>query len=65
MVAANDEKLVMSIPEAGALLGKGRRKSYELAKKGVFPTLKLGSRTVVPKDRFFKWLNDEGNTDND
>ena len=59
-VETNAEKLVMSVPEAGRLLGKGRNKAYELARKGVFPVLTLDGRLVVPKQRFLDWLN---NTD--
>jgi len=55
----NDEKLVMSVPEAGRLIGKSRGKSYELAHKGVFPVLVLDGRMVVPKQRFLDWLNNK------
>ena len=57
----NKESLVMSVPEAGKLIGKGRNMSYKLAHAGVIPTIRLGGRLVVPKERFMRWLNGEGN----
>ncbi|MGH9169872.1 MAG: hypothetical protein ACRD0Z_03220 [Acidimicrobiales bacterium] len=39
-----DERLVLSVPEAAALLG-----IYELAVRGELPTLWLGWRVVVPR----------------
>ena len=53
----SSEKLVMSVPEAGKLIGKGRNKAYELARRGVFPVIVLDGRMVVPKLRFLQWLN--------
>jgi len=58
-IKGTDEILVMSVPEAGKLIGKGRNKAYELARNGAFPVIKLDGRMVVPKKRFFQWLNGE------
>ena len=44
-----DGKLVYQVPEAGALLGLSRNASYEAAKRGDFPTIKLGKLIRVPK----------------
>lgn len=46
----------MSIPEAGYQLGVGKNKSYDLAKQGVIPTIKLGGRFRVPAQLFFNRL---------
>jgi hypothetical protein len=46
-------RLVLSVPEAGRLVGLGRTASYDAARRGEIPTLKLGSRLVVPRA---KWL---------
>jgi excisionase family DNA binding protein len=35
--------------EAGRLLGLGRNASYEAAKTGQLPTIKIGRRLLVPK----------------
>ena len=53
----NDDSLVMTVTEAGRLLGKGKGKSYELAHKGVFPVIYLEGRMLVPKQRFLNWVN--------
>lgn len=40
--------LVISVPKAGRYLDLGRYASYEAAKHGQIPTIKLGRRKVVP-----------------
>lgn len=55
-----DEILVMSVVAAGRLLGCAKNKSYQLAKQKAFPVIRLNGRIVVPKARFFRWLNGEG-----
>lgn len=37
-----------TIPEAGEVLGIGRAASYEAARRGDIPTLRIGRRIVVP-----------------
>ena len=31
--------------------------AYVLAKEKGFPTLKIGARVVIPRDRFIEWIN--------
>jgi predicted DNA-binding transcriptional regulator AlpA len=38
------------------LLGISPSSGYELMHEKGFPTLKIGSRLVVPKDKFFSWV---------
>jgi excisionase family DNA binding protein len=40
---------VLTVPEAGAQLGLGRNASYEAAKRGDIPTIRLGKLLRVPK----------------
>ena len=54
------ERLVMSVTEAGNLLGCGRNKAYALARDGTMPTMRLHGRLVVPRERFMAWLNADG-----
>jgi excisionase family DNA binding protein len=49
-----DGRLVYQVPEAGALLGLGKNASYEAAKRGDFPTIKLGKLIRVPKAAFHR-----------
>lgn len=44
-----EERLVFSIREAAQLLGISLNLTYELAKAGKLPTIKLGKRLLVPK----------------
>ena len=39
---------MITVPEAGALLGRGRSAAYEDARSGALPTIVLGGRKVVP-----------------
>jgi excisionase family DNA binding protein len=43
------ERLVYTVPEAGRLLGLSRNASYEAAKRGDIPTIRLGRLLRVPK----------------
>ena len=56
MVIADDDKLVLTIEEAGKLLGLGRSGTYEAARRGDIPTLRIGSRILVPKVALLKLL---------
>ncbi|MFC2038951.1 helix-turn-helix domain-containing protein [Chloroflexota bacterium] len=55
-LTASNEKLVYTVPEAGALLGFSRNHSYELARRGEIPVIWFGKRMVVPKASFDKLL---------
>ena len=50
--------LMLSVPEVAAVLGISRAGTYELVRSEGFPTLKIGSRIVVPKEKFIQWIND-------
>jgi excisionase family DNA binding protein len=52
-----DQRLVYEVPEAGALLGLGKNASYEAAKRGDFPTIKIGKLIRVPKAAFHRLLD--------
>jgi hypothetical protein len=53
---APKEPLGISVPAAGAQIGLGRAASYQAAKAGSLPTIKIGSRLIVPVTRFQKML---------
>lgn len=48
---------MLSVPDIAAILGISRAGAYELARSHGFPALRIGSRIVVPKDRFIEWIN--------
>jgi excisionase family DNA binding protein len=43
------DRLVVTVAEAGRLLGISRAFAYELAARGELPTIHLGRRVLVPK----------------
>ena len=53
--------LMLSVPEMAAALGISRANAYILLRSDGFPTLHIGKRMVVPKDRFLQWITDSVN----
>ena len=51
----------LSVPEAGAMIGLGRNASYEAAKEGRIPVLKIGALKIVPRGTWLKQLGAEEN----
>lgn len=49
--------LMLSVTEVAAVLGISRAGAYELAHSDDFPALKIGSRIVVPRDKFLAWID--------
>lgn len=52
--------LVYHVPEAGAMLGLTRNASYEAAKRGDIPTIRIGKLLRVPKAAFHRMLEQVG-----
>ncbi len=46
-------RLVLTVAEAGKLLGISRAFAYELVARGELPVIRLGRRVVVPKAALF------------
>jgi excisionase family DNA binding protein len=55
----DDRRLVYEVPEAGAKLGLTRNGSYEAAKRGDIPTVRIGKLLRVPKAAFHRLFGDE------
>lgn len=51
--------LMLSVLEVSAVLGISRAGTYDLVKSDGFPSLKIGSRIVVPKEKFIEWVNSQ------
>ncbi len=45
----DDGCLVLTVPEAGKVLGMGRNAAYEAARRGDIPTIRIGKLIRVPK----------------
>ena len=48
--------LMLTVPDVALVLGISRAGAYELAHSEGFPVLKVGSRIVIPKDKFLLWI---------
>lgn len=46
----------ITIEQTARLLGLGRTAAYEAARRGEFPTRRLGRRLVVPVPALLAWL---------
>jgi excisionase family DNA binding protein len=51
------ERKVLTVPEAGAQLGLGRNASYDAAKRGDIPTIRIGKLLRVPLRALEQMLN--------
>jgi hypothetical protein len=52
---------VLSVPEAGAILGLQRSAAYDAAKRGELPTITFGRKLLVPTGRLLAMLGlDQG-----
>jgi len=52
-------KATISVEQAASVLGLGRTAAYEAARRGEFPTRKLGRRVLVPVPALLEWLGAE------
>lgn len=59
-----NEKLTMTVAEAGEKLQISRALAYQLARQGQLPgAIRLGAkRIIVSRARFDAWLNSDTNT---
>ena len=46
----------ISVEQTAGVLGLGRTAAYEAARRGEFPTRRLGRRIVVPIPALLEWL---------
>ena len=48
--------LPLSAEDVAQVLGISRAKAYELMHSKYFPTIKIGKRMSVPKDKLIEWM---------
>ena len=58
-----DLPLTLSAPEVAEVLGISRAAAYELVRSKGFPHMKIGTRILVPKDKFIAWINEQTEVD--
>jgi len=49
--------LTISVPEMAVVLGISRAGAYELARSKDFPSIKIGTRIVIPKTQLIEWIS--------
>lgn len=57
----DDLPLFLNADMVAKVLGISAASSYELMHKRGFPVLKIGSRMVVPKEKFIAWVEQNTN----
>ena len=57
------EKTTMSVQDLSAQMGISLPKAYELVKTPGFPTIRIGTRILIPVDDFKHWLFKQSNND--
>jgi excisionase family DNA binding protein len=50
------DKTTMSVQELSAQMGISLPKAYELVKSPGFPTIRIGTRILIPVDAYKEWL---------
>jgi excisionase family DNA binding protein len=53
----DDLPLMLSVPEVASVLGISRAGAYELVKEKGFPSLTIGSRILIPRDKLVAWID--------
>ena len=55
----SDLPLTLTVPEVGEVLGISRAAAYELVRSRGFPSMRIGTRILVPKDKFIRWIDEQ------
>ena len=50
--------LMLTVTDVAAVLGISRTGAYELVRQEGFPTLSVGTRIIVPKEQFIRWIDE-------
>ena len=58
-----DLPLTLTAPEVGEVLGISRAAAYELVRSKGFPRMKIGTRILVPRDKFIQWIDEQTEVD--
>lgn len=58
---ATDYPLVLTVNDVASILNISRAKSYEIVHSHGFPLKSIGRSLRIPRDAFFRWLDDVGN----
>ena len=54
----DDRPLTLTVMEVAEALRISRAGAYDLVRTEGFPALRIGSRIVIPKEKFIEWMNE-------
>ena len=54
----NELPFTLSVAEMAAFLGTSRVGAHNLCHAKGFPSVRIGKRILIPRDRFLAWLNE-------
>ena len=60
---ATNEKILLTIKDIQEIFQCGKNYAYSLTKLKGFPTIKIGKKIFVPKDKLKKWIDENTNTE--
>ena len=55
--AEQPQKTMLSVEEAGEMLGISRQLAYQLANRDDFPCLRIGRRMLIPRSKLIEWVD--------
>ena len=55
--------LTLTAPAEGEVLGISRAAAYEMGRSKGFPNIRIGTRILVPKDKFIQWIDQQTEVD--
>ena len=58
-----NEKILLTIKDIQEVFQCGKNYAYNLTKLKGFPTIKIGKKIFVPKDKLEKWIEENTNTE--
>ena len=50
---------MLTVEDVSHVLGIGLAHAYEVAHRRDFPTITLGSRIIIPRDKFMEWIDEQ------
>ena len=54
-----DLPLTLTVPEVGEALGISRAKAYDLVRSEGFPSMRIGTRILVPRNKLIRWIDEQ------
>ena len=53
----NELPVMLAVPDVAQIMGIALDGAYTLVRSKDFPAFKVGSRIIIPKDKFLAWLD--------